>query len=118
MKNIRIFLSENFHFLEMKFSIYLNMRVFVMSLPRLSLNLFLSISLPVNVSKYCLVCGKQCRRYTASVRRCLASALFATYQAILSASELDLRCFLDMSVRILIVNKVPIRIYKTQEILT
>ena len=30
MKNIRIFLSENFHFLELKFSIYLNRRVFVM----------------------------------------------------------------------------------------
>ena len=30
MKNIRVFLSENFQFLEMKFSIYLNRRVFVM----------------------------------------------------------------------------------------
>ena len=30
MKNIRVFLSENFHFLEVKFSIYLNRRVFVM----------------------------------------------------------------------------------------
>ena len=30
MKNIRIFLFENFHFLVVKFSIYLNMRVFVM----------------------------------------------------------------------------------------
>ena len=30
MKNIRIFLSENFQFLEVKFSIYLNRRVFVM----------------------------------------------------------------------------------------
>ena len=30
MKNIGVFLSENFQFLEMKFSIYLNRRVFVM----------------------------------------------------------------------------------------
>ena len=31
MKNIKFFLSENFQFLEMKFSIYFNRRVFVMS---------------------------------------------------------------------------------------
>ena len=31
MKNIRVFLSENFQFLEVKFSIYLNRRVFVMT---------------------------------------------------------------------------------------
>ena len=30
MKNIRVFLSENFQFLEVKFSIYFNRRVFVM----------------------------------------------------------------------------------------
>ena len=30
MKNIRVFLSERFQFLEVKFSIYLNRRVFVM----------------------------------------------------------------------------------------
>ena len=30
MKNIRVFLYENFQFLEVKFSIYLNRRVFVM----------------------------------------------------------------------------------------
>ena len=30
MKNIRIFLSENFHFLVEKFSVYLNRLVFVM----------------------------------------------------------------------------------------
>ena len=30
MKNIGFFLSENFQFLEMKFSMYLNRRVFVM----------------------------------------------------------------------------------------
>ena len=30
MKNIRVFLSENFQFLEMKFSIYLNRCVFLM----------------------------------------------------------------------------------------
>ena len=31
MKNIIFFLSENFQFLEVKFSIYLNRRVFVMN---------------------------------------------------------------------------------------
>ena len=30
MKNIRIFFSANFHFLVVKFSVYLNRRVFVM----------------------------------------------------------------------------------------
>ena len=30
MKNIRVFLSEKIQFLEVKFSIYLNRRVFVM----------------------------------------------------------------------------------------
>ena len=30
MKNIRFFLPENFHFLVVKFSMYLNRRVFVM----------------------------------------------------------------------------------------
>ena len=30
MKNIRVFLSENFQFLEVKFSIYLNRRPFIM----------------------------------------------------------------------------------------
>ena len=31
MKNIRIFLSENLHFLVAKFSVYLHRRVFVMN---------------------------------------------------------------------------------------
>ena len=31
MENIRIFLSENFRFLAVKFSVYFNRRVFVMS---------------------------------------------------------------------------------------
>ena len=31
MKNIRVFLSENFHFLVVKFSSYLNRHVFVMN---------------------------------------------------------------------------------------
>ena len=30
MKNISVFLSENFHFLVVKFSVYLNRHVFVM----------------------------------------------------------------------------------------
>ena len=37
MKNISFFLSENFQFLEMKFSIYLNKRVFIMILNSSSL---------------------------------------------------------------------------------
>ena len=38
MKNISVFfLSENFQFLEVKFSIYLNRRVFVMNLDATSL---------------------------------------------------------------------------------
>ena len=32
MKNIGVFVSENFQFLEVKFSIYLNRRVFVMNI--------------------------------------------------------------------------------------
>ena len=42
MKNIRIFLSENFPFLVVKCSIYLNRRVFVMNIPssRYDLNNF------------------------------------------------------------------------------
>ena len=40
MKNIRVFLSENFQFLDMKFSIYLNRRVFVMNAFRLKKNVF------------------------------------------------------------------------------
>ena len=40
MKNIRIFLTENFHFLVVKFSVYLNRRVFVMSSARM-INSFL-----------------------------------------------------------------------------
>ena len=31
MKNIRVFLSENFQFLEVTFSVYFNRRVFVMT---------------------------------------------------------------------------------------
>ena len=34
MKNIRVFLSEKFQFLEVKFFIYLNRRVFVMILAK------------------------------------------------------------------------------------
>ena len=36
MKNIRVFLSENFQFLVVKFSVYLNRHVFVMTLKSLS----------------------------------------------------------------------------------
>ena len=42
MKNMRVFSSENFQFLEMKFSVYLNRRVFVMkALPHLNVYQFL-----------------------------------------------------------------------------
>ena len=34
MESIRIFLSENFHFLVVKVSVYLNRRVFVMFNPK------------------------------------------------------------------------------------
>ena len=34
MKNIRSFLSENFQFLDVKFSIYLNRHVFIMNISR------------------------------------------------------------------------------------
>ena len=40
MKNIRVFLSVNFQFLEVKFSIYLNRHVFVMDSMRLNLTEF------------------------------------------------------------------------------
>ena len=43
MKNIRIFLSENFHFLVVKFSVYLNRRVFVMIRAPPCLNVLLDI---------------------------------------------------------------------------
>ena len=38
MKNNRVFLSENFQFLRVKFSIYLNRHVFVMDDSRISLH--------------------------------------------------------------------------------
>ena len=40
MKNIRVFLSDFFQFLEVKFSIYLNRRVFVMIAPDKALFFF------------------------------------------------------------------------------
>ena len=40
MKNIRVFLLENFQFLEVKFSIYLNRHVFVMSTQYMSYPMF------------------------------------------------------------------------------
>ena len=46
MKNIRIFVSENFQFLEVKVSIYLNRHVFVMSLLILTLSYEV---IPVNI---------------------------------------------------------------------
>ena len=38
MKNIRVFLSEKFRFLEVKFSTYLNRRVFIMCHPETTEN--------------------------------------------------------------------------------
>ena len=46
MKNIRVFLSENFQYLEVKFSIYLNRNVFVMGLKNAC---FLEISIRLEV---------------------------------------------------------------------
>ena len=40
MKNFRVFLSEKFQFLEVKFSIYLNRRVFIMKRPWLRTTFF------------------------------------------------------------------------------
>ena len=37
MKNIKSFVFENFQFLEVKFSIYLNRRVFVMTIIRITI---------------------------------------------------------------------------------
>ena len=52
MKNIRIFVSENFQFLEVKVSIYLNRRVFVMQFCQIF------STLPVSISdKYKSQCG-------------------------------------------------------------
>ena len=42
MKNIRIFLSEKVHFLVMKFSVYLNRRVYVM-LCQMALDVYMNI---------------------------------------------------------------------------
>ena len=39
-ENIRIFLSENFHFLVVKFSVYLNRRVFVMARSRVRVRVY------------------------------------------------------------------------------
>ena len=39
MKNIRVFLSENFQFLDMKFSIYLNRHFFVMLSGAMKMNI-------------------------------------------------------------------------------
>ena len=53
MKNIRFFFSENSHFLVVKFSVYLNRRVFVMIFSRSGLgflmgkfSLFLTVIFP------------------------------------------------------------------------
>ena len=49
MKNIGVFLSENFHFLEVKFSVYLNRHVFVMIrtlLPSVAELYLLSVNCP------------------------------------------------------------------------
>ena len=49
MNNIRFFLSENFMFLEGKFSIYLNRRVFVM----ISSANFINQALSPSKASYC-----------------------------------------------------------------
>ena len=58
MKSIR-FLSENFHFLEVKFSIYLNKRVFVMSIGKPGSPFFTMqyyISIWVKSNHLCFLC--------------------------------------------------------------
>ena len=49
MKNIRFFLPENFHFLVVKFSIYLNRRVFVLSYFPIKCMLCYSLEVPLHV---------------------------------------------------------------------
>ena len=46
MKNIRVFLPENFRFLEVKFSTYLNRRVFVMRSRDKEIKVIVVIALP------------------------------------------------------------------------
>ena len=50
MKNIRIFLSENFHFLMVKFSVYLNRRVFVMYFKMSFVEIFTQCAKPLTLS--------------------------------------------------------------------
>ena len=55
MKNIRVFLSENFQFLEVKSSIYLNRRVFVMNTTHAKLKTFDMSSFLGQTSRFRLV---------------------------------------------------------------
>ena len=56
MKNIRVFLSENFHFLVVNFSVNLNRRVFVMYYYFFTYDLDLFLPLCLSVSSGCLYC--------------------------------------------------------------
>ena len=47
MKNIRVVLSENFQFLEVKFSIYLNRRVFLINVNYGAMSPLLKTAFPV-----------------------------------------------------------------------
>ena len=62
MKNIKVFLSEKFQFLEMKFSIYLNRRVFVMIKQGLSYTSFC----PLKIRYVGIIFGKKCCRCNES----------------------------------------------------
>ena len=57
MKNIGIFLSENFQFLVVKFSVYLNRHVFVMSKTYFSSVVVLTVSCSVSSVSSCLLPG-------------------------------------------------------------
>ena len=59
MKNIIIFLSENFHFLVVKFSVYLNRLGFVMHAPKTKLSL---------VAHVCIMCFYVLVAYNACTR--------------------------------------------------
>ena len=52
MKNIRVVLSENLQFLEVKFSVHLNRRVFVMRGPLRGINNLNQINKPVINSSF------------------------------------------------------------------
>ena len=52
MKHIRVFVSENFHFLVVNFSVYLNRRVFVMKISSKQIQRL------INQNAYLVMCAR------------------------------------------------------------